>query len=376
MNRRATPELSIIVPTYNESTTLPTLLASLGKQRGLDFELIIADGGSDDATSSMVEAFAAGAIFPVTLIVSMAGRGRQLNAGAAKASGNSLLFLHADSCFADPHALVDGLFFFHQAIDSRGDHAVAGHFALCFARSEAATSRGYAFYESKARLNRRGCIHGDQGFLVRRAFFDHIGPFDTSLPFLEDEHFADAVSDRGEWVLLPAEIQTSARRFEAEGLLPRQILNALIMNAAAIGWASFLRLAPGLYRRQGDAGRLDLLPFFRQLKQLLQDMPRKERLRTWYRSGTYVRDNGWQLLFAVDVWLGLRKNPSSRGEETSIIDRYERWFDRFSENAGGRLLAAGAVWVWFHITLKSMELRGRFPAYFHKKGKGHNEGCD
>jgi hypothetical protein len=148
------------------------------------------------------------------------------------------------------------------------------------------------------------------------------------------------------------------------------------MNAATIGWATFLHQVPGLYRRQGDAGRLDLLPVFRQLKQLLQDLPRKERLRIWYNSGTYVRDNGWQLLFAVDVWRGLRRNPSYRGEEASTIDRYERWFDLLSDNTGGRMVAAGAVWAWFHVTLNVMELRRRLSSIFHEKDRNHAAGCD
>ncbi|OHB28348.1 MAG: hypothetical protein A2X84_03780 [Desulfuromonadaceae bacterium GWC2_58_13] len=367
MNDLAIPRLSIIVPTYNESAALPGLLASLRAQRGLDFELVVVDGGSDDATPAMVETFAHGAEFKVVLVRSLPGRGRQLNAGAEKARGESLLFLHADSCFLDTYALADGLFFLDHLINCQGDNAVAGHFALCFDHPENEIPRGYAFYESKARLNRRGCIHGDQGFLVRRAFFETIGEFDTSLPFLEDERFADAVRECGEWVLLPAEIQTSARRFETEGLFRRQLLNALIMNAAAIGWANFLRQAPDLYRRQGDAGRLDLLPFFQRLKRLFKDMTWGERQRTWYRSGTYVRNNGWQLLFAMDVWLGRRRNPSFRGEETLVLDRLERWFDRCTDHPGGRLLATGLVWIWFHATLMVLAGRKRLMAILHRK---------
>ncbi len=364
MTPRATPDLSIIVPTYNESATLPILLDSLAKQIGVDFELIIADAGSSDETTNIVHSFANNATFQVTLVESSLGRGQQLNAGVAKAVGGSLLFLHADSSFCDRYALADGLYYFDDVVDNRGTDMVAGHFALTFVHSKTGPRPGYAFFESKARLNRRGCIHGDQGFLVRHTFFNQIGMFDTSFPFLEDERFADAVSEIGEWVLLPSEIQTSARRFETEGLLQRQLLNALIMNASAIGWVKFLHQAPSLYQLQGEAGRLSLFPFFQQLKQLLQDMTRKERLHTWYRSGTYVRDNGWQLLFAVDVWLGRRQNESYRGELTPVLDRYECWFDRLSDHFGGRLLAAGVLWVWFHATLSVMKLRPSLASVF------------
>jgi hypothetical protein len=71
-----------------------------------------------------------------------------------------------------------------------------------------------------------------------------LGGFDETLELLEDNRFAEAVRKEGGWLLLPAEIVTSARRFETEGLAERQTLNALLMNFAAIGWDAFFRLAP------------------------------------------------------------------------------------------------------------------------------------
>lgn len=369
MDHPAPPNLSVIVPTYNEATTLPTLLASLREQVGVHFELILVDGGSEDATIAIAERFAAESRFPVGLIKSKAGRGRQFNAGAERAAGANLLFLHADSRFSDSNALANGLFALDRAIAVRGNHRLAGHFALCFDCSGDSLNRGYLFYQCKARLHRAGCLHGDQGFLVRRAFFQEIGPFDTALPFLEDEYFAAAVGKCGEWVLLPAEIHTSARRFETEGLFRRQVLNALIMNAVAIGWTQFLQQAPVLYRRQSDAGQLDLLPFFQGLRDLFRGMPRNERLRTWYAAGTYVRNNAWQLLFAVDVWLGLRRTPSFRGEQTPVLDRFERCFDRCTDHPAGRLLTAGLVWAWFQVTLAGLEISKRLQVIFPRKGR-------
>src|ERR1700674_5517741 len=91
-------------------------------------------------------------------------------------------------------------------------------------------SPGISPSASTGRHGRRECTHGDQGFLLRRGFFNAVGPFEESLPMLAETRFAEAVRNRGEWLLLPAEIQTSARRFEIEGLRERQTLNAIITN--------------------------------------------------------------------------------------------------------------------------------------------------
>src|SRR5262245_24196076 len=82
--------LSIIVPTLNEETTILDLAASLGRLRG-EFEVIICDGGSVDATVELAREPGLGAIGAPR------GRGPQMNAGARLAEGETLLFLHADT---------------------------------------------------------------------------------------------------------------------------------------------------------------------------------------------------------------------------------------------------------------------------------------
>lgn len=86
-----------------------------------------------------------------------------------------------------------------------------------------------------------------------------------SLPLLEDTRVAEKIRQAGAWILLPAEIRTSARRFEIEGLYERQLLSALLMNVAAIGWEAFFGAAPGIYRRQDRTQRLQLLPFLAKI---------------------------------------------------------------------------------------------------------------
>jgi rSAM/selenodomain-associated transferase 2 len=376
MEDRTCPELSIIVPTFNEERNLPVLLDSLVNQSNLDFELIIVDGGSTDATVPLVDSYKKRVGFPVSLIVTAAGRGRQMNAGFEQAKGISLLFLHADCCFDNPCAIADGMYFLNEEISRRSDETVVGHFALRFMGTDVGISRAYPYYESKARLTRPGCIHGDQGFLVRRSFFSQLGRFDVSLPYLEDEKFVRSVAEQGRWVLLPAEIQTSTRRFEVEGLLQRQILNALILTAAAVGLERFLNEVPSLYRRQGDAGRLDLFPFFLHIKKMLRQMPWRESFRTWYFAGRFMRDNGWQLLLALDVWLGVRRDSAYRGEKTPVLDRFERWYDRLTDHFAGRLLVTIAIWGGFNFGIFVFGLSKKLLSYTKPRDGSHIAGSN
>ena len=343
-------ELSIVVPVYNESETLPALLASLAAQRQVRFELLVCDGGSGDGTPDVLRG--AEVSFPCRLIVSDKGRGRQLNAGAGAARASLLLFLHADSAFPDPLAFRKGL----NALAASGCD-VAGHFALRFAGEDGALAAGYYFYECKACLHRPGCTHGDQGVLIDRHLFETVGPFDEDLGFLEDTRLADRIHAQGSWLLLPAEIVTSPRRLQAEGLYPRQLLNALIMNFAAIGWMEILAQLPALYRSQDRASYLRLLPFFQEIRRRLKPLPLLRRWRLWYLTGRYVRQNAWQLAFALDVRARRRRGLAAGCEPAPRLARFDRWWDRLTDHPPGRAAAALLVWLWFHGYLLILERR-------------------
>jgi hypothetical protein len=239
----------------------------------------------------------------------------------------------------------------------RGDCRVAGRFALRFDLSSDRYGFGYYYYECKSRLGRPEGIHGDQGFLLPLAFFDSLGGFDETLTLLEDNRFAEAVRREGEWLLLPAEVVTSARRFEAEGLYERQLLNALIMNFAAIGWDDFFRAASGIYRRQDLAGQLRLLPFFRAIRDLLRQVPVRRRFGLWYHTGCYVRPNAWQLAFALDAKRNFRRGLPAGEGGTPQLDFFDRWYGPLTNHPPGRLAAAGLVWLWFHLTLQWLRFR-------------------
>lgn len=339
-------ELSVIIPVLNEAVALPDLFRTLALQEEIDMEVIVCDGGSTDGTVELTQGLSADVPFPVRVVTSLPGRGLQLNIGARTAAGATLLFLHADSRFPDRLAFRKGLNHLTATIAEKGHDRVAGHFALRFDRKEPSPSWGYYHFECKARLDRPACTHGDQGFLLRRPFFNEVGPFDPSLPMLAETRFAEAVRARGRWLLLPAEIHTSARRFEAEGLGKRQTMNAIITNFAAMGWEDFFRELPRLYNLQETTGRLDLVAFFRQTDRLMATLSRRDLRRLWYATGRYVRNNAWQLALARDTRRSFRRGIPAGEGEMSMLACYDRWLDRLTDHPPGRALAALLTWLW------------------------------
>jgi rSAM/selenodomain-associated transferase 2 len=337
------PELSVIIPVYNEEANIAPLLRGLADQQQVRMELIISDGGSGDDSIGAAERGGDGLPFPLRVIRGARGRAGQLNRGAGEASAPTLLFLHIDSSFPDPLAFrkaLDAL----AAATASGAARVAGHFALEFG-FEGTVPFPYRFYGAKATLDRPGCTHGDQGFLMGADFFSQIGPFDTTLPFMEDTFLAERVRGTGKWLLLPARIRTSPRRFLTEGLLPRQTLNAILTNLAAIGRLGLIEELKGSYRSQHAAQRLRLHPVLIPIKKRIAGLPPAERARLWYDTGSYVRGNAWQIPFFLDLCLGGVKD----GKGGKLLACHDRYLARLVNNRVGACAATLLVWVWFQL---------------------------
>lgn len=338
------PQISVLVPILNERQQLPEFIANLATQAEVACELLICDGGSSDGSLEWLQQLESP--LPLRLLHSLPGRGRQLNLAAEQARGEWLLFLHVDSRLADPLALSKAL----GALQQTASKKVAGHFALKFRRRVAQPSVGYYFYEWKARLGRAETIHGDQGFLLHREFFVQLGQFREDLPVMEDTDFAERLRAVGQWQLLPAELSTSARRFEVEGLWQRQLLGAIIMCFRDIGFEQFFTAAPDVYRQQSKTEKLQLRPFFRLLRRLFADLSCRQRWRIWQRSGAYVRKHAWQLSFASDARRALRNGiPVGQGQ-ARLTEWFEPIFDLLTDNPLGRFLATLLLYLWFLIT--------------------------
>jgi glycosyltransferase involved in cell wall biosynthesis len=309
---------------------------------------VLSDGGSVDDTLESARRLGRKAPFPCRIVCGPPGRGRQLNAGVRESSGRTLLFLHADSIFDDSLALAKGLAALDKEISASGDECLAGHFALRFRRCDPRPSPVYYYYEAKACLGRTGCIHGDQGFLLRKAFFEQVGPFDESLGFLEDDRLAAAISRAGRWILLPALLATSARRFEREGLYARQVLNILIVALEAGGRNDLLQTLPKIYRQQQSAEKLRPRTFFRHIHRLLKALPAQERQQFWKSAGQLLAVNLWQFFFYLDTCKGFRLGIAPEQLHPRLLARYDRRLKGLVETPFVSNLGILPARLWFH----------------------------
>lgn len=212
--------VSIIVPALNAATELPICLESLmpGLEAGLIREVIVSDGGSEDATSDIAEA--AGC----EVLTGPPGRAKQLITGANEARGDWLLFLHADTALSRdwPERVA-------AHIGAGTDRAAA--FALVF-RSDAREAKWLA-----GRANRRarwfGLPYGDQGLLISRALYDKVGGY-PDIPLMEDVALVRAIG-RKRLSLLTAEARTSAAKYERDGWRRRAYRNAWLLARYLLG---------------------------------------------------------------------------------------------------------------------------------------------
>ncbi|MGE0258560.1 MAG: TIGR04283 family arsenosugar biosynthesis glycosyltransferase [Alphaproteobacteria bacterium] len=204
--------VSAIIPTLNAAVQLPQLLDAL---RPRVSEIVVADGGSPDATVRVARE--AGAL----VLGAPRGRGSQLAAGAAAASGDWLLFLHAD-CRLEPgwDAAV-------RAFITAPRSAVrAGYFEFALDDPSPAARRLERAVRWRCRL--LALPYGDQGLLISRLLYDEIGGF-AAIPLMED---VDLVRRLGRHRLAPiaAPLHSSARRYVSEGYVRRPLRNLLCLS--------------------------------------------------------------------------------------------------------------------------------------------------
>ena len=202
-------KISVIIPILNEAKILDETLARLQLECG-DHELILVDGGSSDNSASIAKKYGA-------VLTSARGRAQQLNAGAAAATGDILLFLHADVRL-EPGAL--------SAVDTAlASGAVGGGFR----QKIEGTSLLYRWIERAGDLRGRylKVFYGDSGIFLARADFEKIGGF-PDVPILEEMEFSKRLRKLGKTTLIVPHIHVSARRWEARGILRTTLNNWLI----------------------------------------------------------------------------------------------------------------------------------------------------
>ena len=208
--------LSIVIPTLNAAATLSATLASI---EGAD-ELLIADGGSIDATRDIAGGFGA------KIVMSSSGRGHQLAAGAEQANGDWLLFLHADTTLEQGWKSVVEEYIADPASRSR---AAAFRFALDDSSAEARRLERIVAWRSAI----LALPYGDQGLLIKRDFYRSLGGF-RALPLMEDVDFVRRIGRR-RLVILPISARTSAARWRAEGWVKRSVRNMTCLSLYFLG---------------------------------------------------------------------------------------------------------------------------------------------
>jgi len=359
------PDLSIIIPALNEAQTLPLLLENLSRQKDVNIEIILVDGGSGDGTIEAAKAAGAEVgLAALKTLTSPPGRGRQMNLGAKAAKGRDLLFLHADARLESPRLFADAAECLNELRAARGSDAICGHFPLGFFSGHSEKLRAFYFHEAKTRLNRPLCINGDQGFLLSARFFFELGGFDESLPFLEDLRFAAKVFEAGDWALLPGRLLTSSRRFETEGFLKRHFMNALICAVEEIGLHEFFESAAEIYSTQNRAGRLELTKAMGTIHRLVFKEGIGRACLLWYKAGRFTAGNAWQAALMLDCCVNrLRSLPPGEGD-AKMLSFFDKKLARAAESFSAAV-AAGTLsffgfygimtffWLASHITRKS-----------------------
>jgi rSAM/selenodomain-associated transferase 2 len=216
---------SVVIPVLNEESTLGNCLNRV-RAESQDVEIIVSDGGSDDATVAVALAHGA------RIVSGLRGRGTQLNTGAAESGGEVLVFLHADTII--PRGSLRFL-----AEQFRDPTLQCGAFRAAYDDSSLVL-RLYSWF---TRFESGFTTFGDQCLVVRRSFFGAMGGF-PAWPLFEDMEFLKRARLRTTIRKFPLRVVTSARKFREGGEILQQLRNVFAITLYHFGVSPWL-----LYRR-------------------------------------------------------------------------------------------------------------------------------
>lgn len=195
-----TARLSIIIPTLNEAAEIETRLAALAPLRREGVQLIIADGGSSDATAARAAPW-------VDLIVDAPrGRATQMNAGALHATSPTILFLHADTVLPDNAITL---------IDIALQAHAWGRFDITLTGAHPMLRVIAAMMNWRSRIS--GIATGDQAIFVRRNVFDQLCGF-APIALMEDIELCSRLKKISEPACLKHRVISSGRRWQRHGV--------------------------------------------------------------------------------------------------------------------------------------------------------------
>jgi rSAM/selenodomain-associated transferase 2 len=196
-------KISVIIPTYNEENYISCCIESIRAQNR-PAEIIVTDGGSKDGTLSIAHRFS-----EEVVVVDEKNLGKQLNAAAAIATGETLLFLHADSL------LTAGIFDQIELCLKQAEY-IGGAFKMELTGKR----KFYRILEAGGDLycQLTKTYFGDRGIFIRTSAFKQLGGF-NELPIMADVEFSRRMKSIGKTAFLPGPLITSSRKFDGEGIL-------------------------------------------------------------------------------------------------------------------------------------------------------------
>jgi rSAM/selenodomain-associated transferase 2 len=211
--------ISIIIPVLNEERGVEEIVHYLHKKisNTIPFEIIFVDGGSSDNTVNVIKNLKA------TVVFAPKGRAVQMNEGAKNAKGSILYFLHCDSF---PPQNFD-----QSIVKSLEKGKQSGCFKMRF-DSNHVLLRVSAWF---TQFNVLSCRGGDQSLFVTRTLFDKIGRFDKNYSIYEDVEIIERLYAQNQFVVIPKNIITSARKYKTNGVWRLQFLFAMIHLKRRLG---------------------------------------------------------------------------------------------------------------------------------------------
>lgn len=204
-------KISVIIPVLNEAEAIAKTITQA--QQATNTEIIVVDGGSSDDTVPIARSLG------VQVISSQPGRAVQMNAGAAVATGEILLFLHGDTLLPTDFAQQ-----VRQTL--KLPQYVAGAFELQIDSQLPSLRFVERFVKWRSRYLQMP--YGDQAIFLRAKIFRQMGGF-AELPIMEDFELAQRLRHRGAIALVPQPVLTSARRWEKLGVWRTTLTNQLII---------------------------------------------------------------------------------------------------------------------------------------------------
>ena len=210
-------KISIVIPVLNEAIAIRAVLAQVLDTPNV--EAIVVDGGSKDDTVAIAQTMG------VKVLDTTTGRARQMNAGAAVATGDILLFLHADTQLPPNFDR-----FIRQALQKPG--TVAGAFELQID----AQLRGVKIIEKIVnwRSHFLSMPYGDQGIFLKTSVFTELGGF-PDLPIMEDFELMRRLKRLGQIAIVSAPVLTSGRRWQKLGVVKTTLINQLVIAGYFLG---------------------------------------------------------------------------------------------------------------------------------------------